>query len=234
MPLIKTTPRKEMKCPMCPFKAFDLEQMKEHIAACGMKNLEKLYSCSEVNCTYNTNKLSNLTRHKKKHMKSQSKTQQSDGEWQRTDPGNLSDIVGGASESESDVCEIQNTSNSFESGRIVRRPTRPAPVFAPPRPTLNIPMPPDYSDEPAVCASPSLAGTSDNPPRNNPASTPVVFPLGQSRPCVSSTNVACEKVDASVQTSRPKKRRTTWTITRWSEDDKDIEQVELIEEDLEE
>ena len=63
MPLIKTTPRKEQKCPMCKFRSFDLEVMKKHITDCGLRQLERRYICDREDCDFATNKLGNLTRH---------------------------------------------------------------------------------------------------------------------------------------------------------------------------
>ena len=67
MPQTKLTPRKEHKCPMCKFKSFDMVEITRHITDCGLKQMEKKYFCAQSNCSFSTNKLGNLNRHKKRH-----------------------------------------------------------------------------------------------------------------------------------------------------------------------
>lgn len=67
MPQMKTTPRKERKCPMCKFKSFDMDEITKHITECGLKQLNKRYSCDRQDCEFATSKMGNITRHKKRH-----------------------------------------------------------------------------------------------------------------------------------------------------------------------
>nr|XP_034304729.1 uncharacterized protein LOC117682052 [Crassostrea gigas] len=67
MPQMKTTPRKERKCPMCKFKSFDMDEITKNITECGLKQLNKRYRCDRQDCEFATNKMGNLTRHKKRH-----------------------------------------------------------------------------------------------------------------------------------------------------------------------
>ena len=213
-----------------------------------MQQLEKRYSCPELNCNYVTNKLSNLSRHRKRHSKPTAacgSANHSDGEWARTDPGNLSDILPGDAEvSDCDSCNQTATTESnqdFLSGRTVRKPTKPSQVYAPPRrPVLSIPSISEstciasMTDE--VEAESDLrndsAATYELPPRSNPSSVPPLIPLGRLQPYQNTTR---NTSDASAQTqeTKCKKRRTSWTIKRWSEGDIQVEQVEMVEEDIE-
>lgn len=52
---------------MCKFKSFDMDEITKHITECGLKQLNKRYSCDRQDCEFATNKMGNLTRHKKRH-----------------------------------------------------------------------------------------------------------------------------------------------------------------------
>lgn len=59
----------------------------------------------------------------------------SDSEWKEADPGNLHNIIGDVSETESEK-EVQHKEKDQEEvhiGRIYRKPTVPLPIFAPKR-----------------------------------------------------------------------------------------------------
>ena len=68
MPQTKLTPRKEHKCPMCTFKSFDMGEITKHITECGLRQMEKKYPCDRAECSFTTNKLGNLNRHRKRHL----------------------------------------------------------------------------------------------------------------------------------------------------------------------
>ena len=53
----------EKKCPLCPFKSYELEQMKEHLDKCGIDAMEKKFECKYEHCNYASNKKANLKRH---------------------------------------------------------------------------------------------------------------------------------------------------------------------------
>ncbi|CAC5405570.1 unnamed protein product [Mytilus coruscus] len=75
IPKIKTTPRSKtqhQKCPWCPFKTLDTNELKEHLIKCGMDAISKRYTCTV------SNKVSNVKRHKKVHNKTESKVFNSD------------------------------------------------------------------------------------------------------------------------------------------------------------
>ena len=68
---------------------------------CSLEMMRKRYECDEKECAYATNKMSNRNRHKKRHSypahgqsSSTVSANISDGDWKRSDPGQLSDIVG--------------------------------------------------------------------------------------------------------------------------------------------
>ncbi|XP_052079912.1 uncharacterized protein LOC127718022 [Mytilus californianus] len=70
MPKIKTTPRSQhQKCTWCPYKTLDTDDLKEQLVECGMRAIHKRYTCTEVGCSYISNKVSNVKRHKKVHTK---------------------------------------------------------------------------------------------------------------------------------------------------------------------
>lgn len=230
MPQMKTTPRKERKCPMCKFKSFDMDEITKHITECGLKQLNKRYSCDRQDCEFATNKMGNLTRHKKRHAEldqqispkaisttttdKQDQTmksvvvvdeekrretdvdeEDSDSEWKEADPGNLHNIIGDVSETESEK-EVQHKEKDQEEvhiGRIHRKPTVSLPIFAPKRkePFVSSSGVPAH---PKICRPSSLFSTS------------------------------------ATQTEK-KVRRVEWTITKWKEGDKEIEHIVMIEEE---
>ena len=59
----KITPRKDPKCPMCPYRTSDPEAMRAHLVVCGMEKMERKFKCGD--CDYETDKSSNLQRRKK-------------------------------------------------------------------------------------------------------------------------------------------------------------------------
>ena len=153
----KKTKRKDPKCPMCPFRTSDPEAMRAHLVVCGLQKMERRLKCDE--CKYETEKSSNLTRHKDRlHSKVQKVKQQMEGtvsqekkeqqvadsdkeEWEKSDPGDLSDIIGETKElSDSDSSsdakeEDKNKPDVIEKvstpNPTVRVPTAPKPVFTP-------------------------------------------------------------------------------------------------------
>ena len=83
MALTKTThrkresnkPKKEQKCPMCPFRTADSEVMRDHLVQCGLRKMEKALKCNE--CEYVTDKSGNLSRHQiRRHSMTQAVTQE--------------------------------------------------------------------------------------------------------------------------------------------------------------
>lgn len=120
-PNTKTTPRKDPKCPMCPFRTPDTEAMKAHLVLCGMNKMEKALKCDH--CDYRTEKSGNLKRHMKRHnmktvmfkdvendkgQEKEEKLESDNEDWEKSDPGNLVELLG---ESES----ISKDSSSYET-----------------------------------------------------------------------------------------------------------------------
>ena len=232
---------------------------------CGLEMMPKRYECGEKECAYATNKMSNLNRHKKRHSSpahgqssSTVSSNISDGEWKRSDPGQLSDIVGGVTgsemESDSDFegpapknaaqpeksCDVKNKSvgstdkaapktvateepptkkarvdppTSLEQGRVVRKATDPLPVSAPSKSGATTVQKP-------VITRPEVS----RPPCTY---MPPLIPLGPLQRIAHRASV--RKEDSACQTD-PTKRRVTWTTTKWTENGKEIETVEMVEE----
>lgn len=70
-----------------------------------------------------------------KRKKTDVDEEDSDSEWKEADPGNLHNIIGDVSETESEK-EVQHKEKDQEEvhiGRIYRKPTVPLPIFAPKR-----------------------------------------------------------------------------------------------------
>ena len=67
MPLTKTTPRKQTKCPMCSFKTWDMDELKNHLGECGLGQIQKRFRCDE--CSYSTNKNANLIKTRRNNLR---------------------------------------------------------------------------------------------------------------------------------------------------------------------
>ena len=103
---------------MCPFKSYDLEQMKEDLVKCGIDPIEKKFECKYENCNYARNKKANLKRHAKRYAKksedtvmnvfdSEPEKVDSNDEWEEQDPGDLLGPIS-SSEEEEGVDEEKN------------------------------------------------------------------------------------------------------------------------------
>ena len=116
----KKTSRKEgHRCPMCNLRIVNEAEWERHVVECGRQRRQKKFEC--VDCDYATNKKSDMGRHRRTRHSEISLTAADSGtdDWEQLDPGNLSDVVGGALQNSpsDEVCQ--------------RKPTRPAPVSAP-------------------------------------------------------------------------------------------------------
>ena len=226
---------------MCPFKTLDMESMKEHLAICGLKQMEKRFLCSKLDCNYATNKSSNLSRHLKRHSDSIATVSQSDGEWRRSDPGNLSDVLGDVSADVSgDESDTEDRGNDADIRVIeatvpvdptMRKRTAPSPVYNPKRRTSTIQSDLENEEGEPVVARPIIERpTLELPPRN--AMHPPLIPLGDNarsyRPPVALTLTT----SSATQTEPVQKRKVTWVITKWQEGDKSIEKIEMVEESM--
>lgn len=150
---IKVTARKEvagvdtndeLRCAMCSKMLATDEEWKEHTLDCAKQRRVKKFKCKD--CNYATNKSCDMKRHTNR-MHTQGAAD-SDDEWKAQDPGEMTDILGAASETEeisgqSDtegevINEPQKTeksatsvmsppvSGNLELGRIIRKPTAPS------------------------------------------------------------------------------------------------------------
>ena len=142
----------EKKCPLCPFKSYDLEQMKEHLVKCGIDAMEKKFECKYEHCNYASNKKANLQRHAKESedtvmnvSDSEPEKVDSNDEWEEQDPGDLLEPISSSEEKNEEV-EVNNndminhetvklkpSTSQIEVGRIIRKPTYLQKVLAPKR-----------------------------------------------------------------------------------------------------
>ncbi|XP_021343510.1 uncharacterized protein LOC110454062 [Mizuhopecten yessoensis] len=218
----KSTPRKQ--CPMCSFRADDLDVMRNHILECGLETMEKkTLACPD--CSYKTFRAANMTRHRKRHTDSTGNvckdvsttlaadrpstststvTVNTDVEsWSNQDPG---DLLGEISDSSENNSTSEDEGNGLLVGRTVRKPTRPEPVQAPKR-----------KQDPKSFARPH--------PKDPVNMVPM--PVTSGRP---TAKKLCTYVHRATQTEEVKtSRRTVTKTTRYSEDGRDIEVVEFEE-----
>ncbi|XP_069109266.1 uncharacterized protein [Argopecten irradians] len=98
----KTTPMKA--CPMCKFRTAGTDELKEHLVLCGLKNAEKNpFSCSH--CNFTTSKQIYLTRHEKRHQKSEDKNSQPEVGQVSSQPDGKGDValsISSSNDSDSD------------------------------------------------------------------------------------------------------------------------------------
>lgn len=242
----KVTPRKEPKCPMCPFRSSVTEAMRAHIVLCGMRKMEMALKCDQ--CDYVTNKSGNLQRHKKRHSVSkelkgdQHKDDQE--EWLRSDPGSLDNILGefesdaspssvGHKDSESSSSSSDEDENKTDP--TVRKQTTPGPVFAPKRKFSE-----QISDKSAkeLVKSKWESGPQKVPKISHPPQfrQPVLKdhsisfgtePVKVVVPIVPEKNA--ERISIASQTEAARSRRVVWKTTRYQEGDRQIEIVEMDE-----
>ena len=252
MPLTKTTHRKN-KCPMCPFKTVDFEELKTHISECGLRQIEKRLHCEE--CNYNTNKNANLVRNKKRH--SQESQSQVNSEPEKCAASPLSpleadSIIGNVSEdsdvkdSSSDESEKEDRSgrdeksqqemkrqndvkfSELEVGRTIRKPREPTPVQVPKKKAGD-----ERFQSTLKKTIKAVNRFLPRPKIPRPSQmVDEVFKLGKpeiERVLVPVAPQMTSKVHVGVQTTLTK-RKVVWTTARWKERDRDIERVEMIEE----
>ena len=261
----KKTKRKDPKCPMCPFRTSDPEAMRAHLVVCGLQKMERRLKCDE--CNYETEKSSNLTRHKDRlHSKVQKVKQQMEGtvsqekeeqqvadsdkeEWEKSDPGDLSDIIGETkelsdSDSSSDEKEDKNKPDEIEKvstpDPTVRVPTAPKPVFTPKK-ALSVNNSSDSLRDklklkwrlapfkvPRI-QRPLIKHSLEN---KLPVATTSLSPqLGASLEKTPPTapKQSGEKISRGVQTEPLRNRKVVWKTTTYQEGDKNIEIVEMEE-----
>ena len=251
MPLTKTTQRKQTKCPMCPFKTWDIDELKNHLGECGLRQVQRRFHCDE--CSYSTNKNANLMRHKKRH--SQEDQESAKCTVVSPCPSDEQILIGDISE-ESDGDELspeesetegttefpKKTQKEFERpshekfsdvevGRTIRKSTDPTPVQVPKRKIG------DEKFQSTLKKTVKAVSKSLPKPKISRPSQMIdeVFKLGRpqiERVPMLETPQVTSKVHAGVQTAMTK-RKVVWTTARWKEGDRDMERVEMIEEFIE-
>lgn len=127
----KKTPKKsnKIKCHVC-FEDFENESCWEkHIIGCARKKRQTLhFFCQVSGCKYVATRKTDLNRHiNRKHGNLEI---ESDSEWEKCNPGSLSDIIGDTEEND-DQLPSQKQTAIIEKNPCVRKATSPNPVAAP-------------------------------------------------------------------------------------------------------
>ncbi|KAK3107919.1 hypothetical protein FSP39_025200 [Pinctada imbricata] len=233
MPKTKLTPVKKYRCPICSIGFVEEKAWSDHLIICGREKMEKQsFVCTEDGCGYATSKKSDLNRHiKRKHAANEVAHDDSESNWEEQDPGELSDIVGRKPVKPVPAFDL------IPLGRVIRKPTTPSPVFAPPRSRDDFPKPNAQSSGIATVTSaqPSVAPADDQESdinNNIDSSASIVSDKVIQEPCVPLSNPIeitfpfmrsfCQ--DAATQTDLPQRRHKRKRIVR-SEDNGRVEEV---------
>lgn len=135
MPNIKTTPR--WRCPVCKQRFESEKDLEDHAPGClKRKASEEEYQCDD--CDYGTSRRSDFLRHKRRrHSKSTSIVEDTDmdSEWERQNPGNLSDVIGDSVKPT--TAPSTTVSDSLLLGRAIRKMTSPEPLSSHKKKLLN-------------------------------------------------------------------------------------------------
>lgn len=233
----KMTQRKEQKCPMCSFRSNNPAVMSTHLVKCGHEQMSRKFNCSK--CDYTALTRSNLNRHYKKchagdkqhqeQSRQQEESCQSGADqqeqnaskpdnWEACDPGDLAEVIGIVSDSESCTSTVESRKDDQPRAEetvappflpVIRKPTRPNPVFAPKRPfnTTGLESPQEDMQR--------KVGRSHETAQSIPTGDDIRG-----------------RISAAVQTDPLTHKRTVWKTTRYIEDDRDIEIVEMDEYDV--
>ena len=236
----KITPRKDPKCPMCPYRTSDPEAMRAHLVTCGLDKMEKRLSCED--CSYVTEKQSNLTRHKKAHhsigqiMKEQVSLIDQDTEqvkvrderlkdscdskedWEKADPGDLDDIIGASCSqisSEDESADHLEKEDLKQIDPTVRKLTCPIPVFNPMKKLMSAKdrLTTKLKIAPSVFRPKVIQLIKADEPSSEPKKV----------------KTSATMISTVVQTDPIKSRHTVWKTSRCQEDGRDIEIVEMKE-----
>ncbi|CAC5410677.1 unnamed protein product [Mytilus coruscus] len=133
----KKTPRARWRCPVCQVRFNTEKELEDHVLACVKKrSSEEEYLCDL--CPYATSRKSDFTRHqRRRHAASLSAIDDTNSEWEKQNPGTLSDVLGEPSKSK--TCTTSTSmmaTGSLIKGRVVRKSTSPLPVANPSRKRL--------------------------------------------------------------------------------------------------
>ncbi|XP_071142595.1 uncharacterized protein [Mytilus edulis] len=100
-----------------------MDDLKEHLVECGMSAMNKRYTCTEVGCSYMSNKVSNVKRHKKVHVKDEPKgadivpdidLSSDTDECLRKDPGQIIGPISTGEETNSDENNNEDQTNKID------------------------------------------------------------------------------------------------------------------------
>lgn len=239
MPLTKLTPRKEAKCPMCRFKTYDMAEMTRHITECGLKNLERKYSCDREDCNFTTNKMGNLTRHMKRHIEQEA---QSVEKVQHITPlpcrNQINDKEATAESSPSVDCRVgSSASQDAGKGKEISDEEW---INADPGDLRSILGDISETDsEKEVDPNATQGGKDANIGRifRKPTTPIPVFTPKRKDPLVATSGLPARPMIRRPQVSEigtqtgKKVRRVESTIAKWREGEKDMERIVMIEED---
>ncbi|CAC5357284.1 unnamed protein product [Mytilus coruscus] len=116
----KKTPRARRRCPVCQVRFNTEKELEDHVLACVKRSSEEEYLCDL--CPYATSRKSNFTRHqRRRHAASLSAIDDTDSEWEKQNPGTLSDVLGEPSIKTSTTSTSVMATGSLIKGRVVRK-----------------------------------------------------------------------------------------------------------------
>ncbi|XP_076078918.1 uncharacterized protein LOC143048964 [Mytilus galloprovincialis] len=125
----KKTPRKGWRCPVCQIRFQTEKELEDHVIGCAKRrSSEEEYLCDW--CPYATSRKSDFTRHQRRRpAASLSAIDDTDSEWEKQNPGTLSDVLGEPTKStKSTTGTSVMVTGSLIKGRVVRKSTSPLPV----------------------------------------------------------------------------------------------------------
>nr|XP_022290525.1 uncharacterized protein LOC111102166 [Crassostrea virginica] len=240
MPLTKLTPRKEAKCPMCRFKTYDMAEMTRHITECGLKHVERRFSCDREDCDFATNNMGNLTRHKKRHTEQEEhsveKVRQSPSPrcLNQNDKSGRSDNCPPASSNAK-----SSTTGNADEGKVCSDeewidadPGDLRSIIGDVSETENEKEKEEEPDEKRDDEDASIGRIFRKPTTPMP-----IFAPKRKDSLVSSSGLPAHPLVRRPQIAVPgtqtekKVRRVEWTIAKWRECEKDMERIVMIEED---
>ncbi|XP_071138092.1 uncharacterized protein [Mytilus edulis] len=124
----KKTPRERWRCPVCQVRFQTEKELEDHVIACAKRrSSEEEYLCDL--CPYATSRKSDFTRHqRRRHAASLSAIDDTDSEWEKQNPGTLSDVLGEPTNKKGTTGKSVMVTGPLIKGRVVRKSTSPLPV----------------------------------------------------------------------------------------------------------
>lgn len=220
-------------------------EITKHITECGLKQMDKKYLCDRVECSFSTNKLGNLNRHKKRHFDlEQQKVTTSLSNASQSDNGKEMGMTESALPS---VSEKPNGSKDTIEGRKLSDDDWENADPGDLRSILGEISETESEAEVTVIRKDEKLSAEAEAAKNplhvgrvlrKPTSPIPVTTPKRKEPLSSSTGVPARPIikrphltETGTQTEGRSVHKVEWTITKWKEGDKDIEHIVMIEED---